>query len=86
MLSLETANCKLRLCSSVPALAYLLLQFRNMWAEFEWENKVSVNTTITDVNQFLQHIIATTNMKCLTPPSALEGEMPRTACTCAGAM
>lgn len=49
------------------------VQFRNMWAEFEWENKVSVNTSITDVNQFLQHIIATTNMKCLTPPSALEG-------------
>lgn len=50
------------------------VQFRNMWAEFEWENKVSVNTTITDVNLFLQHIIGTTNMKCLTPPSALEGE------------
>jgi len=48
--------------------------FRNMWAEFEWENKVAVNTSITDVRAFLDHIVASTNMKCLTPPSALEGD------------
>ena len=47
---------------------------RNMWAEFEWENKVAVNTTFTDCNSFLQHIVATTNMQCLTPPTALDGE------------
>ena len=23
------------------------MDFRNMWAEFEWENKVAVNTDIT---------------------------------------
>lgn len=45
-----------------------------MWAEFEWENKVAIATSFNDVAAFLQHIIATTNMKCLTPPSALEGE------------
>ncbi len=45
------------------------VQFRNMWAEFEWENKVAINTAITDVDAFLQHIVATTNMKCLTPIS-----------------
>ncbi|KAK9867874.1 hypothetical protein WJX84_007906 [Apatococcus fuscideae] len=45
-----------------------------MWAEFEWENKVAVNTTINDVNAFLKHIVSSTNMKCLTPPSALDGE------------
>lgn len=48
--------------------------FRNMWAEFEWENKVAVNTTITEVETFLKHIIESTNMKCLTPKSALDGE------------
>ena len=48
--------------------------FRNMWAEFEWENKVAVNTAITDVRAFLDHIVASTNMKCLTPPRALEGD------------
>lgn len=48
--------------------------FRNMWAEFEWENKVAVNTSLVDTNEFLQHIVASTNMKCLTPPSQLEGD------------
>ncbi|KAF7843137.1 coatomer subunit beta-1-like [Senna tora] len=48
--------------------------FRTMWAEFEWENKVAVNTIIQDEREFLNHIIKSTNMKCLTPPSALEGE------------
>lgn len=47
--------------------------FRNMWAEFEWENKVAVNTTFTDCHGFLEHIISSTNMRCLTPPRALEG-------------
>lgn len=48
--------------------------YRTMWAEFEWENKVAVNTVIQDEKEFLDHIIKSTNMKCLTPPSALEGE------------
>jgi len=50
------------------------VSFRNMWAEFEWENKVAVNTTITTVQAFLDHIVASTNMRCLTPRSALEGD------------
>ncbi|KAJ3681868.1 hypothetical protein LUZ60_014441 [Juncus effusus] len=48
--------------------------FRNMWAEFEWENKVAISTSIKDEKEFLNHIIKSTNMKCLTPPSALDGE------------
>mmetsp|Transcript_21990 Transcript_21990/g.51136 ORF Transcript_21990/g.51136 Transcript_21990/m.51136 type:complete len:286 (-) Transcript_21990:259-1116(-) len=49
------------------------LFFRAMWAEFEWENKVAVNTEITDVSEFLAHVVKSTNMRCLTPPSALGG-------------
>eukprot|EP00604_Paraphysomonas_vestita_P001184 CAMPEP_0174822896 /NCGR_PEP_ID=MMETSP1107-20130205/19533_1 /TAXON_ID=36770 /ORGANISM="Paraphysomonas vestita, Strain GFlagA" /LENGTH=619 /DNA_ID=CAMNT_0016043297 /DNA_START=1106 /DNA_END=2965 /DNA_ORIENTATION=+ len=41
--------------------------FRSMWAEFEWENKVAINTNITNLHEFLQHIITNTNMTCLTP-------------------
>ena len=37
--------------------------FRAMWAEFEWENKVAVNTEITNVFQFLQHVVDKTNMR-----------------------
>ena len=35
--------------------------------------QVAVNTTITDVNDFLDHIVSSTNMRCLTPPIALNG-------------
>lgn len=48
--------------------------FRSMWSEFEWENKVVVNTEIPDVNEYLEHILKTTNMACLTPRKALEGD------------
>lgn len=48
--------------------------FRTMWAEFEWENKVAVNTVIENEKEFLDHIIKSTNMRCLTTPSALDGE------------
>jgi len=48
-------------------------EFRKMWAEFEWENKVSVNTNITELLEYLHHILSSTNMKCLTPEKALGG-------------
>ncbi|XP_010555996.1 PREDICTED: coatomer subunit beta-1-like [Tarenaya hassleriana] len=47
--------------------------FRAMWAEFAWENKVAVNTMIQDEKEFLDHIVKSTNMECLTATSALEG-------------
>lgn len=47
-------------------------QFRSMWAEFEWENKVAVNTAITEPLAFLDHIIASTNMVgCACSPARL---------------
>ena len=42
-------------------------QFRSMWAEFEWENKVAINTHLTDLRELLVHIVDNTNMTCLTP-------------------
>lgn len=48
--------------------------FRNMWAEFEWENKVAVNTAIGEVGTFLDHILSSTNMRCLTPRAQLNGD------------
>ncbi|KAL9179904.1 hypothetical protein ACHAXT_007874 [Thalassiosira profunda] len=41
--------------------------FRSMWAEFEWENKVAISTSISDLIEFLDHIVGSTNMSCLTP-------------------
>ncbi|BGP14222.1 hypothetical protein JCM10213_005886 [Rhodosporidiobolus nylandii] len=49
-------------------------QFRSMWTEFEWENKVNVNTNIEELRAYLSHIMASTNMACLTPEAALEGD------------
>lgn len=39
--------------------------FRTRWAEFEWENKVAVNTTITDPVQYLEKIIDSTSLTIL---------------------
>lgn len=40
--------------------------FRSMWAEFEWENKVAIATSINSLSDFLDHIVESTKMKCLT--------------------
>ncbi|SCV74221.1 BQ2448_6653 [Microbotryum intermedium] len=45
-------------------------QFRSMWTEFEWENRVAVDTSIKGLNDYLTHILAATNMACLTPMRA----------------
>nr|ASF90239.1 hypothetical protein SPAR06783 [Bartheletia paradoxa] len=49
-------------------------QFRSMWTEFEWENKVNVNTAISDLRVYLEHIMKSTKMSCLTPEGALSGD------------
>jgi coatomer subunit beta len=46
--------------------------FRSMWAEFEWENKVAISTSITELLEFLDHIVNSTNMKSLTPHDKTE--------------
>lgn len=48
--------------------------FMRMWAEFEWENKVLVNTPITELTDYLKYLVKNTNMKCLTPDMALSGQ------------
>ncbi|KAK0406952.1 hypothetical protein QR680_018909 [Steinernema hermaphroditum] len=49
-------------------------EFCQMWPEFEWENKVIVNTPITDLREYLDHISKKTNMKLLTADAALDGD------------
>ncbi|KAL5533600.1 hypothetical protein ACEPAG_60 [Sanghuangporus baumii] len=49
-------------------------QFRSMWTEFEWENRVNVTTSITDLQAYLRHIMSSTNMACLTPEGAMSGD------------
>ncbi|KAF9267267.1 coatomer protein [Marasmius fiardii PR-910] len=49
-------------------------QFRSMWTEFEWENRVNVNSSLSEPREYLQHVMKATNMSCLTPDGALSGE------------
>ncbi|KAK4306509.1 hypothetical protein Pmani_021654 [Petrolisthes manimaculis] len=49
------------------------LEFRKMWSEFEWENKVTVNTHMTGLKEYLDYLCRSTNMRCLTPEKALGG-------------
>ncbi|KAL2312673.1 Coatomer subunit beta [Schizosaccharomyces pombe] len=50
-------------------------QFRSMWTEFEWENKVDISSN-EDISlyDFLHKIMKKTNMNCLTPDASLRGD------------
>lgn len=49
-------------------------QFRTMWTEFEWENKVNINSKAKSLREFLKQLMAATNMSCLTPEASLKGD------------
>ncbi|KAB8291205.1 hypothetical protein EYC80_009892 [Monilinia laxa] len=49
-------------------------QFRTMWTEFEWENKVNINSKAKSLRDFLNQLMACTNMNCLTPEASLKGD------------
>ncbi|KAF8636776.1 hypothetical protein AX16_010977 [Volvariella volvacea WC 439] len=49
-------------------------QFRSMWTEFEWENRVNVKAAMSDPREYLKYVMKATNMSCLTPDGALSGD------------
>lgn len=44
-----------------------IADFRSMWNAFEWENKITVNTELTDLREFVSRIVEETNMQPLEP-------------------
>ena len=52
--------------------------FRTMWTEFEWENKVNINSKggneSKTLRQYLEQLMKSTNMSCLTPEASLGGD------------
>jgi len=44
------------------------LPFRTMWSEFEWENKINIVTQSTDVSDFLENLMHSTNMSIVGRP------------------
>lgn len=47
--------------------------FRKMWNEFEWENKITIKLPSSLLKEYLDELMAGTNMSCLTP-GAIVGE------------
>lgn len=47
--------------------------FRKMWNEFEWENKITIKLHLSLLKEYLDKLMAGTNMSCLTP-GAIVGE------------
>ena len=46
-------------------------EFRSMWSEFEWENKITINSNFGDLAELLRHLERATNMRCITPPKVI---------------
>lgn len=49
-------------------------QFRTMWTEFEWENKVNIHSKCKSLRSFLEQLMSVTNMNCLTPEASMKGD------------
>jgi len=49
-------------------------QFRSMWTEFEWANRVAVTTSVSEPRDHLKHVMKSTNMSYLTPEGAMSGD------------
>ncbi|CAN6671048.1 coatomer subunit beta [Trichomonascus vanleenenianus] len=48
-------------------------EFRVMWSEFEWENKVNISVHWPSLHGFLVYLLKNTNMACLTAGALPEG-------------
>ncbi|ABN68464.2 coatomer beta subunit [Scheffersomyces stipitis CBS 6054] len=49
-------------------------QFRKMWNEFEWENKITIKSQIPTLKEYLDELMKGTNMNCLTPGAVIGEE------------
>ncbi|CAD1808418.1 Adaptin N terminal region family protein [Candida parapsilosis] len=49
-------------------------QFRKMWNEFEWENKITIKSPIDSLKNYLDELMKGTNMECLTPGAVIGEE------------
>lgn len=50
------------------------MQFRIMWIEFEWENKVNINSKVKMLRDFLDQLMVCMNMNCLMFEVSLKGD------------
>eukprot|EP00818_Percolomonas_sp_WS_P000497 CAMPEP_0117450660 /NCGR_PEP_ID=MMETSP0759-20121206/8588_1 /TAXON_ID=63605 /ORGANISM="Percolomonas cosmopolitus, Strain WS" /LENGTH=955 /DNA_ID=CAMNT_0005243199 /DNA_START=103 /DNA_END=2966 /DNA_ORIENTATION=+ len=52
------------------------IKFRNMWQEFEWENKIPIGCNVPgmELRDYLKYLLQVSHMGCLTPINALSGD------------
>lgn len=48
--------------------------FRDVWRDCEWENKVTVKTKLTDLKEYLMQLVTATNMRCVTAEHGVSGD------------
>lgn len=48
------------------------LDFKKKWAEYEWENKVQVNTTMTNLLEYVDHFAKSLGVSLMTKLGELE--------------
>lgn len=48
--------------------------FRDVWRDCEWENKVTVKTKLTNLKEYLMQLVVATNMRCVTSERGLTGD------------
>lgn len=48
--------------------------FRDEWRDCEWENKITVKTKLTNLKEYLLHLVAATNTRCVTADRGLSGD------------
>ncbi|KAJ6230003.1 coatomer subunit beta [Anaeramoeba flamelloides] len=73
-------NCIVLNDISINVLNYLLpsdtseIRFRKMWADFTWENRISISRENTNFKEYIEFLSKKTNMKSLVPYSEEDEE------------
>ncbi|ELP85042.1 coatomer subunit beta, putative [Entamoeba invadens IP1] len=50
-------------------------EFQTKWAEYEWENKIVVETEINNLSEFIENICKEARMNCITPKNLFCSEI-----------
>ena len=43
------------------------LEFKKKWADYEWENKVQINTSVGELREYVDYFAKALNVKLMTP-------------------
>lgn len=49
-----------------------LNEYRKMWAKYEWENRITINTNINNLKEFVEHLEETFKLNYIGDKQVLE--------------